>query len=597
MLKHHPSQRILEQFLFEDSQVGSRVTAAAQAHDSSSPTAIVPQTHGKFLARISRSCQLRARHRSVVKRLRFLHVLPGRRALQISPLSSTPKKAAASTASTSAATALAPFLARVTKPFLAMPSILSDEDKQTVKRTVPKSANKIHAVGVAKLYIAYPDRHRWTYTGLQGAAVLANDTVGNTFWIKMVDISAAGRGVIWDQEIYDTFAYNQDRVFFHTFELEDCLAALSFADEREAKMFKKKMDDREKNAHKNTKHKPFAATAGTNAPQASNGKSHGLLGGIFNRHSSTSNPPPPPQSIMPPAPPQAIIPPVQVVSPVQSSHSNATSARSSAIDTTDPSWQPLLKELLAMGITEDQIEENADFIKLYIEQKKHDEKAQADAGDRRSRAPPPPPPTARAPISPQSTGGSSRRGPPPAPPPARRSKTDSPYVSGSPPRQPSPPSGPPKPVFRAPPPLAEAGKFVANPPTPSTRSRASSNVGSSGPPPPPRAPKTPSDDREAPAGSKFGVPPPFGGSLRNSIPSPRRWIHASTAAYQNTRCNMRVRAGNKGEIRRGHPSSTQRTDNSAGVGVRHTTVPLGAQDSFLPGNVVSSRPVYPACLL
>jgi hypothetical protein len=70
-----------------------------------------------------------------------------------------------------------------------MPSILSDEDKQTVKRTVPKSSNKIHTVAVAKLYIAYPDRHRWTYTGLQGAVVLANDLVGNTFWLKMVDIS------------------------------------------------------------------------------------------------------------------------------------------------------------------------------------------------------------------------------------------------------------------------------------------------------------------------------------------------------------------------------------------------------------------------
>lgn len=70
-----------------------------------------------------------------------------------------------------------------------MPSILSDEDKQTVKRTVPKSANKIHAVAVAKLYVAYPDRLRWTYTGLQGAAVLANDLVGNTYWVKMVDIS------------------------------------------------------------------------------------------------------------------------------------------------------------------------------------------------------------------------------------------------------------------------------------------------------------------------------------------------------------------------------------------------------------------------
>ena len=71
----------------------------------------------------------------------------------------------------------------------AMPSILSDDDKETVKRTVPKAANKIHAVAVARLYIAYPNKQRWTYTGIQGAAVLANDLVGNTFWIKMVDIS------------------------------------------------------------------------------------------------------------------------------------------------------------------------------------------------------------------------------------------------------------------------------------------------------------------------------------------------------------------------------------------------------------------------
>ena len=70
-----------------------------------------------------------------------------------------------------------------------MPSILSDADKETVRRTVPKPDNKIHAVAVARLYIAYPDRHRWTYTGLQGAAVFANDLVGHTFWIKLVDVS------------------------------------------------------------------------------------------------------------------------------------------------------------------------------------------------------------------------------------------------------------------------------------------------------------------------------------------------------------------------------------------------------------------------
>ena len=71
----------------------------------------------------------------------------------------------------------------------AMPSILNDEDKETVKRFVPKQTNKIQAVAVARLYVAYPDRSRWTYTGLQGAVVIANDLVGNTYWVKLVDIS------------------------------------------------------------------------------------------------------------------------------------------------------------------------------------------------------------------------------------------------------------------------------------------------------------------------------------------------------------------------------------------------------------------------
>ena len=70
-----------------------------------------------------------------------------------------------------------------------MPSVLSDNDKEIVKRTVPKPANKIQAVAVARLYVAFPNRQRWQYTGLQGAAVLANDLVGNTFWIKLVDVS------------------------------------------------------------------------------------------------------------------------------------------------------------------------------------------------------------------------------------------------------------------------------------------------------------------------------------------------------------------------------------------------------------------------
>lgn len=70
-----------------------------------------------------------------------------------------------------------------------MPSLLTERDKETVKRTVPKPANKIHAVAVAQLYTAQPGEQEWVYTGLQGAVVLADDLVGHAFWIKLVDIS------------------------------------------------------------------------------------------------------------------------------------------------------------------------------------------------------------------------------------------------------------------------------------------------------------------------------------------------------------------------------------------------------------------------
>lgn len=74
-----------------------------------------------------------------------------------------------------------------------MPSILSEADKETVKRFVPKQSNKIQAVAVARLYVAYPNRSKWTYTGLQGAVVLSNDLVGNTYWLKIVDISVSAQ--------------------------------------------------------------------------------------------------------------------------------------------------------------------------------------------------------------------------------------------------------------------------------------------------------------------------------------------------------------------------------------------------------------------
>ncbi|EJS41631.1 las17p [Saccharomyces arboricola H-6] len=128
---------------------------------------------------------------------------------------------------------------------------LNSSDKEIIKRALPKASNKIIDVTVARLYIAYPNKDEWQYTGLSGAIALVDDLVGNTFFLKLVDIGGH-RGVIWDQELYVNFEYYQDRTFFHTFEMEECFAGLLFVDINEASHFLKRVQKRERYANRKT---------------------------------------------------------------------------------------------------------------------------------------------------------------------------------------------------------------------------------------------------------------------------------------------------------------------------------------------------------
>ncbi|RFU74929.1 wiskott-aldrich syndrome, partial [Trichoderma arundinaceum] len=396
-----------------------------------------------------------------------------------------------------------------------MPSILNDDDKDTVKRFVPKQSNKIQAVAVAKLYVAYPNRSKWTFTGLQGAIVLANDLVGNTYWLKLVDISPSNRGVIWDQEIFDSWSYNQDRTFFHTFELEECLAGLSFVDEKEAKQFKKKMDEREKNASRSTRSTPFG---GSN--HAAGGQKHSLLGNIFHRHSTVS-----------------MMPDTTTSNLSGFSHNSGSSvslndskggSEFALLDAFDPLWREHFgQDLSDKGLTDDFIKDNQEFIVDFLREE------QAKLNSEAAPPPPPAPPAPPALPSPSTNGHESRtvRAPPPPPPPpapaAAPAINSSPSAkrTGPPPppaprrsggkfdREPSPPRAPspPRPRFNAPPPLPDAGKFanqIAGKKGPPSAVPAAAAPSIPGPPPPPRPAKTPleSDDQH-----RFHVPPPFSG--------------------------------------------------------------------------------------
>ena len=74
-----------------------------------------------------------------------------------------------------------------------MPSItLSNlEDKAAVKRFLSSPSTRIITATVARLYIAYPDPHSWTYAGILGAVALIQTS--NTFYLRIVDLLVKSR--------------------------------------------------------------------------------------------------------------------------------------------------------------------------------------------------------------------------------------------------------------------------------------------------------------------------------------------------------------------------------------------------------------------
>lgn len=309
--------------------------------------------------------------------------------------------------------------------------------------------------------------------------------------------------MIWDQEVFDTWTYNQDRTFFHTFELEECVAGLSFVDEKEAALFLKKMQNREKHASRATRQTPF----GGNGQPAQH--KHGFLGlgGIFGGHRHSSAPTPPD-------------------SPGHNNHvsSGSTSDLSkmsefALLDAFDPRWRENFGHYLKeQGLNDDFIKDNQEFIVDFLREeqekmKQQDQQAKPpatngnDAG-RSARPPPPPPPPVSESRPAELPGSGSRRNVPPAPPPPRRPGKPEVHREPSPSESPPPPQ-PPRAKYNAPPPLADAGRYA------NTERTRKTPAAPAAPAPPPRPPKTPMGGQATPS----APPPP---PARNVPPAPSR---------------------------------------------------------------------------
>ncbi|OLL22959.1 Wiskott-Aldrich syndrome 1 [Neolecta irregularis DAH-3] len=358
------------------------------------------------------------------------------------------------------------------KSFLTAQPSISPSDREHIRRAVPQDNNKIIAASVARLYVAHPFPNKWRYTGLCGAAVFAFDKTSNTSFLKLVDLMS-GRGVLWDQELYEGCEYNQDRTFFHSLEIEKCQVGLSFSEESEASSFYNKVQ------------KNLSTFKGSKKNQTSqlSKKSKGDID-----RSSISGP----------------------VDFRRVSHIGFDADKGFTIDSSDPQWSSLLAQLDELGISRDQIEQNADFIKEFV----------AQNGGAEALAPPYEPEPEQLPAQtsprlrpvPPPVPRNSRRGPPP-PVPSRGSRRYS--LSNEIPAQDS--LNPPRNISPLPP-LNTPRNASPIPPPPSFQ----------GPARPPKVPLQ-SQNGAAPPPPRFPVPPPFertsslassASQRRNQVPPP-----------------------------------------------------------------------------
>lgn len=271
-------------------------------------------------------------------------------------------------------------------------TILTAQDKEKIKRAIPKANNKILDSTVARLYIAYPDHAQWQFTGYMGAVTLVDDLVGHTFFLKLVDITNS-RGVIWDQELYVDFEYHMDRKFFHTFEIEECLVGLLFEDTHDATHFHKRVTERSKHGSKQTVNNKNAIALKEKV--GTQQKAAGPRG--------------------------------EFVDVITLQRSRRAKGILYYDDAPPPEWRSLYAELASAGITEDMIADNKEFIKDYISKqggplvgleppipRRRQEIHEPESILRRlsKKAPPPPPPP-----PPASTSSASHAPEIPSPPP------------------------------------------------------------------------------------------------------------------------------------------------------------------------------------
>jgi len=94
---------------------------------------------------------------------------------------------------------------------------------------------KLHMISIGKLYASHPSHPEWQDLGLCGAWTICSDEQNKRVYLRLYDHVTRTR--YFSHELYEQFEYLAPKNYFHTFESNDCIYGISFADECEAKLF------------------------------------------------------------------------------------------------------------------------------------------------------------------------------------------------------------------------------------------------------------------------------------------------------------------------------------------------------------------------
>ncbi|XP_053321668.1 actin nucleation-promoting factor WASL isoform X2 [Spea bombifrons] len=347
-----------------------------------------------------------------------------------------------------------------------------------------------------------------------GVVCLVKDNPQRSYFIRVYDIKEGRQ--LYEQELYYNFVYNSPRSYFHTFAGDSCQVGLNFANEEEARRFRKEITELLSRRSK----KPDKKRETLNGPSLPMATIDIKNPEITNRHNSQVNNVPYNKEKKKGKTKKKRLTKADIGTPSNFQHIGHVGwDPNTGFDVNN--LDPELKKLFDMcGISEAQLKDKETSKVIYDFIAKTGG-VEAVKNELRRQAPPPPPPSRGGPPPPPPPHSS---GPPPPPPPARGRGVPPPPPSRAPMAAPPPPppsrpaaSVPPPPPNRLypPPQTGQSSSAPCSPPPPPPPPM--SGFGTGAPPPPPPPPPPPALPGAAADGDQPALPGGNKSALLNQI--------------------------------------------------------------------------------